>query len=223
MSLGMTDVRELTRHPSPGGRPQPLAFHGALLYVGSRDASRLYGIDPATWTVVEDVALPGPPFGLVSHGGALHVVVSIGEDDDRYLYRYVPGTPLDEARRIALPDYTGSHLASDGTTLYLVQMTNQRIVALRPDASIERIVALPTRVVGVCFAADTLYGITADEEFENLEVAKLDLHASPATVEPLAAIAEDARSLAYGAGSWWTNFREQHEVVAFALDGADVG
>jgi outer membrane protein assembly factor BamB len=159
----MSNIRELAHLPSPGGRPQPLAFHGETLYVGSRDASRLYGLDPKTGGVVDDVALPGPPFGLVAHKTELRIVVSIGDDDDRYLCRYVPGGPFDAQERIELPDRNGSNLASDGRTLYLVQATNARIVALANDGSIERAVALPTRLAGVCFHDGTLYAITADE------------------------------------------------------------
>ncbi|GAC1313560.1 MAG: hypothetical protein NVSMB21_24820 [Vulcanimicrobiaceae bacterium] len=216
--ITMTNVHERAHLPSPGGRPQPLAFHGVTLYVGSRDTSHLYGIDPATRTIVDDVALPGPPFGLVSHGGELHVVVSVGDDDDRYLYRYVPGRPFNTEQRVELPERHGSNLASDGRTLYLVQATNSRIVALASDGTIERAVALPTRVAGACFHEGTLYTITADEEFEHLELAKLAIDASPASVTPIASISSDARSLAFGAGAWWTNYRDRSEIVSIAFD-----
>ena len=69
--------------------------------------------------VVEEVAAPGKPYGLTVVGNELRVVVSIGEDDDRYLYRFVPGQGFDAESKTACPDFTGSHLASDGTTLYL--------------------------------------------------------------------------------------------------------
>jgi len=214
----MTNVRERTRIASPGGRPQPLAFHGTTLYVGSRDTLHLYGIDPATGTVVDDVVLPGPPFGLVSHAGELCIVVSIGDDDDRYLYRYVPGRTFDAKQRIELPERHGSNLASEGRTLYLVQATNARIVALARDGSIERAIALPTRIAGACFHEGALYVITADEEFEQLELATLELDGSRATVTPIATISPEARSLAYGAGAWWTNYRERNEIVSIAID-----
>lgn len=216
-TVDMTKGQELIRYPAPGGLPQPLAFHGETLYVGSRDASRLDGLDPATGKVVDGVQLPGPPFGLVSHAGALHVVVSIGEGDDRYMYRYTPGQPFDAKHRIELPERNGSTLASDAQTLYLVQMTNARIVALGQDGAIERAFALPVRIAGACFHEGVLYCIAADEEFERLEFATLQLDASPATVTPVTQISPDARSLAYGAGAWWTNYRDRNEIVSLSI------
>lgn len=214
----MSNIREVARFASPGGRPQPLAFYGETLYVGSRDASRLYGMDPKTGWVVDDVALPGPPFGLVAHQGELRIVVSIGDDDDRYIYRYVPGRPFDAEERIGLPERNGSTLASDGETLYLVQATNARIVALAHDGSLERAVALETRIAGACFHDGKLYAISADEEFERLELATLQLDGAIAAATALGPMSPEARSLAYGAGTWWTNYRERNEVVSLALD-----
>jgi len=95
----MHDVKELERHDSPGGRPQPLAFHAGALWVGCWDTSRLYELDPATWSVIDEVPAPGRPYGMASFGGALHVVVSIGEEDDRYLSGLFRGRALTQRAR----------------------------------------------------------------------------------------------------------------------------
>jgi len=216
----MNDVRELSRHASPGGRPQPVAFHRGTLWIGSRERSRLYAIDPLTWSVREEVAIPGEPFGLASFDGALHVIVSIGEDDDRYLYRYVPGTTFDPSSGAACPERTGSNLASDGTALYLVQATFGKIVKLDGSGSFSGEITLGTRCAGLAFGAGGASMIAADDEFDVLQFGSLDLAGSAAAFTPIAGISADARGLAFDGKSWWTNLREKHEIISFASPAA---
>jgi len=211
----MQPVKEASRHSSPGSRPQPLAFHGNVLWMGSWDTDRLYAIDPQRWQVVEEVAAPGKPYGIAVWGDALRVVVSIGEEDDRYLYRFVPGKGFDSESKTPCPDFTGSHLASNGTTLYLGQMGNRRILALGENDSVLREIALPTRCGGFGFRDGTLYMISADDEFENLQLATLDVRVTDPALAPVAAIPFDARSLAFDGKLWWTSHREASEIVSF--------
>ncbi|MGH7728032.1 MAG: YncE family protein [Vulcanimicrobiaceae bacterium] len=211
----MQNVKELERRPAPGGRPQPLTFLGRSLWVGSWDTCRVYAIDPQTWEVTAEVAAPGKPYGLAAIGDEMRVVVSIGDEDDRYLYRFVPGRGFDPDSKTPCPDLTGSHLASDGTTLYLGQMGFRRIVALDDHLSIVREIALPTRCVGMGFGPGAFYVISADEEFENLRLATLDLGVGHPDIAPRAAIPFDARSLAFSGSSWWTSHREAGEIVSF--------
>jgi len=217
ISVNMQSVKELARHRSPGSRPAPLTIHGKTLWTGSWDTDHLYAIDPKTWQVLEEAAAPGKPYGLAAVGDELRVVVSIGEEDDRYFYRFVPGQGFDPESKIACPDFTGSHLAYDGTTLYLGQMGNRRILALGADGSILREIALPTRCGGMGFRAGTFYIISADKEFENLQLATLDLQVSNPALAPVAAIPFDARSLAFDGNAWWTNHREASEIVSFVV------
>jgi outer membrane protein assembly factor BamB len=211
----MQSVRELERQPSPAPRPQPLAFYGKTLWMGSWDTNHLYAIDPHTWRVLEEVAAPGKPYGLAALGAELRVVVSIGEEDDRYLYRFVPGQGFDPESKTACPDFTGSHLASDGTTLYLGQMGKQRILAFDASGSLLREIALPTRCGGMGLRAGTFYIISADDEFENLQLATLDVAVSHPALAPVAAIPFDARSLAFDGDAWWTSHREASQIVSF--------
>jgi YVTN family beta-propeller protein len=213
----MQNVTERARRPSPAGRPQPLAFHGKTLWMGSWDTDKLYAIDPATWTVTDEVAAPGKPYGLAVVGSDMRVVVSIGEDDDRYLYRFVPGQGFDESSKTACPDFTGSALASDGTTLYLAQMGLRRIVTLNDAGAVATEVSFPARIAGMGFGPGGFYVISADEEFENLKVASFDLNGKKEP-EPLAGIPFDgARTLAYDGTAWWTSDREVGEIVSFTL------
>lgn len=213
----MQNVKERDRHPSPGGRPQPLAFHGNTLWTGSWDTNRLHAIDPQTWRVVDEIAVPGRPYGLAAMGGELRVVVSIGDDDDRYFYRFTPGQGFDSSSKTACPELTGSHLASDGTTLYLAQMTFKKILALDAEGAIVREVALPTRCAGMGFRNHTFHIIACDDEFENLELATLDVESAAPQALPLAGIPFDARSLAFQDGAWWTSHREASEIVSFTM------
>jgi len=211
----MQTMKELERHASPGGRPQPLAFHEGTLWVGSWDTKNLYAIDPKTWSVLDEVAAPGQPYGLASLAGELRVVVSIGEEDDRYFYRFVPGKGFDAESKTPCPDLTGSHLATDGSTLYLAQMTYQKILAFDAHGSVLREIALPTRSGGFGFGKGAFYMISADDEFENLQLATLDITLDRPQPVFVAAMPEEARSLAFDGTAWWTNLRERNEMVSF--------
>jgi outer membrane protein assembly factor BamB len=211
----METVKELSRHASPGGRPQPLAYRAGTLWMGSWDTDRLYAIDPRTWKVIEDVPAPGKPYGIAVVGDDLRVVVSIGDDDDRFFYRFVPGQGFDSSSKVQCPDFTGSHLTSDGATLYLTQMHFRRILALDASGAILREIALPTRCGGIGVKDGAFYMIEADEEFESLQLATLDVRVSSPQAVRVATIPFDARALAFDGTAWWTSHREASEIVSF--------
>ncbi|MBD5655878.1 MAG: hypothetical protein IAI50_11965 [Candidatus Eremiobacteraeota bacterium] len=213
----MQTAKELQRHVSPGGRPQPLAFYGETLWVGCWDTSHVYAIDPKTWSVVDDVAAPGKPFGMTAYGGGLRVVVSIGEEDDRYFYQFVPGHGFDLDSKTMCPGFTGSHLAADGSTLYLAQLSNKRILALGSDGSVEREIALPSHCAGIAFNAGTFSMISADEEFDELSFATLDVGSDHPELVPVTALSPEARGLAFDGTAWWTCYRELNEIASFTV------
>lgn len=68
------------------------------------------------------------------------------------------------------------------------------------------------------FRAGTFYIISADEEFENLQLATLDVQASNPPLAPMATIPFDARSLAFDGHAWWTSHREASEIVSFLAE-----
>ena len=61
--MKLPTILEHRRLPSPAVAPQALAWDGkrGVLWMGSRDLRRVYGIDPAEWKVVEDIEAPGIP------------------------------------------------------------------------------------------------------------------------------------------------------------------
>ena len=213
-------IKELQRRPAPAGRPQPLALYENLLWTGSWDTDRIYGIDPENWAVVEDVAAPGKPYGLAALDGVLFVVVSDdSEADDRYLYRFTRDRGFDASSKTPCPDFTGSHLTSDGSKLYLTQAHNGRILTLDKGAHVLAEFPLPTRSAGFGFGLDgKLYMISADEEFEDLKFGTLDLQAKPPAFAPIASFAFGARSLAYDGSIWYTSDREVGEIVSFTVE-----
>ncbi len=213
----MQSVTDLQRKPSPAGHPQPLAALGSAIYAGCWDTDSVYGIEATTWEKCAEFAAPGKPYGMAVLDGTIRVVVSIGEDDDRYLYTFVPGKGFDLESKIALPDLSGSHLASDGTTLHLLQMGKRQIVTLDAAGASLREYPLPVRITGIGFAGGTLYGIAGDEEFENLHLATIDLGGSDVLVTDIAPLDDLARGLTHDGKRWWTSYRDENDIVSFSI------
>jgi len=209
-------TQDLRRKPSPATRPHPLAYLGNLLWMGSWDTDAIYAIDPQTWSVREQVAAPGKPYGMTASGDELLVVVGIGEEDDRYIYRFAPGRGFDLTKKTACPDFTGSYLAADGSTLYLGQMTHRRILALDSEGTVQRELALPTRCAGIGFGPDgLLYMISGDAELEHLKFGRLDLSQSAPSFDEVLGLPDEARSLVHDGKQWWTSLRDANEIASF--------
>ena len=86
------EITEAHRLRAPGPEPLGLAFDGKTLWIASREAHRLYAVDPATWTVGEEAQTPGAPFGIAVARDGLRLVIGFGnDDDDRYIYRFLRG------------------------------------------------------------------------------------------------------------------------------------
>jgi hypothetical protein len=212
-------IHEVQRRPAPAARCQPLSLFDGLLWTGSWETDRIYGIDPNAWKVVQEVPAPGKPFGIAPLDDALHVVVSDGGDaDDRYLYRFVPRDGFIAESKTPCPQMTGSHLASDGKRLYLGQAHERRIVTLDAAYGIVDAFALSTRSGGFGFGpGNQLYFIAADEDFENLTFGRLELKEGKATFEAIAAADAGFRSLASDGSVWYTSNREEGEIITFTV------
>ena len=138
-------ITELRRLPSPAPLPLGLAVDGETLWMASRETHRLYAIDMNTWTVSDEAQAPGAPFGMTIVGDEIRVVMGYGEKQhDRYIERFIAGHGF-KSEKIECPDLTGSHLAFDGDTLFLSQMSYSKIVALDGAGAVLREIELPRR------------------------------------------------------------------------------
>lgn len=213
----MTEIRETLRLPAPGPEPLGLAFDGTTLWIGSREAHRLYALDPANWTVREEAQAPGAPFGIVVVGDELRAVIGHGDDDDdRYMYRFVPGRGF-KSERIECPDLSGAHLGFDGDTLFLSQAHNMRILALDGHGTVIRSIELDRVPVGMVIIDGLFYVIACDKDFKNPQLTKVDAHGESPRVTALASIPFAARGLAFDGSRFWTGHRATNEIVAFEI------
>jgi len=210
-------INEILRLPSPGPEPLGLAFDGTALWIASREAHLLYAVNPATWTVREEAHVPGAPFGIAVVGIELRIVVGFGEDDDdRYIYRFVPGHGF-KGERIACPDLSGAHLAFAGDSLYLSQAHNRKILKLDSRGAIVREIPLDRRPVGMTIIDGVFHLVTGDSDFKNLELTKVDARGETPHVTSLASIPFRARGLTFDGEHLWTADRSANEIVAFAM------
>jgi hypothetical protein len=213
----LTEIGEILRRPAPGPEPLGLAFDGTTLWIASREAHRLYAVDPTTWTVGEEAQAPGAPFGIAVGGDELRVVIGYGDDDDdRYIYRFVPGHGF-KSDFIECPDLSGVHVAFDGDALFLSQAHNMRILALDDRGAVVRSVRLDRVPVGMTIINGLFYLITGDKDFRNLQLTKVDAHGETPRVTPLASIPFAARGLTFDGSRFWTGHRATNEIVAFAM------
>ena len=218
MTSNLPAILELSRQPSPTITPQALAWHEGILWVGSRDACRLYGVNAQTWAAVEDAATPGVPWAAVSALGAIYVTSGEGAGDDRYLRRYTPGRGFDESYRLALPEFTGSYLSFDGDFLYLSQWYKHRILQLDTGGQILRVIGIGAEICGHVFADGRLYVLRGTEQDgESWHVARLDLREAGPRVEELARVPFACRSLTFDGNRFWTNHRAANQTVSFSL------
>jgi hypothetical protein len=210
----MNAINELRRLPSPAPRPQPIAFDGDTLWMGSWDTQRLYAIDTHKWTVQEEAPAPGRPFGMTMLGDELRVILGM-DDDDRYIYRFIPGHGFKPWN--ASPDLSGAHLAFDGDTIYVSQLGNKRILSLDSTGKVTRTIPLERGACGMTIVDGCFYLITGDDELEDLRFTKLDARGKDVVVTDLASVPFDARALAYDGSRFWTCHRDNHEIVAFSV------
>jgi hypothetical protein len=59
--------------------------------------------------------------------------------------------------------------------------------------------------------------ISADDEFDHLQLATLDVQSSAPSAVPVAEMSAEARALAFDGNAWWTSYREVNEIVSFKV------
>jgi hypothetical protein len=213
----MENVTEILRLPSPAPKPQSLAFDGQLLWMGSIATNRLYALRPSQWTVVEESAAPGKPYGLAVVGDELRVICSETPDDHRMVRRFVPGHGFKTQGAFACPEDTGSQLGYDGDLLYISQWYNHRVVGVDEKGNVVTQFTVPHGICGQVVVEGRFYLITTDDEdTEGYWLTRVDARNGSPKSEDLLRIPFAARALAFDGSKFWTNHRERDEIVAFA-------
>jgi hypothetical protein len=219
----MKTIQELHRYASPAPKPQSLAWDGTTLWMGSRQTKRIYVIDPKAWKVGAEYAAPGTPWGMTAVGKELRVLCGETAEDNRIIRRLVPGTGFDATWRLPCPDDTGSQLSYDGQRLHVSQWYPKKVLRVSDDGNVERVIQAPHGICGQVFVGGALFLVTTDaEETTEYWLTRVDLKLAGAgepKCEDVARIPFQARALAWDGTKFWTNHREQNEIVAFAVMG----
>lgn len=212
----MTEIQELQRLASPAPRPQSLAWDGSALWMGSLETRRIYAIDPVTRTVGWEIASPGVPWGMTAVGNELRVLCSETADSSRTIRRCICGRGFDENYSIPVPDNTGSQLGYDGQRVYVSQWYPQKVLTLGVDGKVEAVISVPHGICGQVIVGKFIYLVTTDaEETTDYWLTRVDLRPNIPKIDDLARIPFAARALAFDGVRFWTNHREQNQIVSF--------
>jgi sugar lactone lactonase YvrE len=211
-------VIEKGRLASPATTPQALAWDGRnkTLWMGSRDLSRVYVINPQNGAVLKQEAAPGIPWAAVTLNGELRFTIGEGADDDRYIYRYTPQQGF--SRMFACPDLTGSYLSFDGKNLYMSQWYKKRVLMFNDGGDVIRKIDVGGEISGHVFAKGSLYVLRGHEKpSEEWRIARLNLQDQVPTVEDIAIVPFASRSLTFDGELFWSNHRAKDVIISFAL------
>jgi hypothetical protein len=213
----MKDIREIQRLKSPASKPQSLAWDGSTLWMGSKETKRIYAIDPVAWTVGWEVAALGTPWGMTVVGKELRVLCGETANDNRIVRRCIPRQGFDVTFSLPCPDDTGSHLSFDGSRLYVSQWYPRKLIELLPDGKIGRVIVVPHEVVGQVYVDGCFYLVTTDdEETTDYWLTRVDPRPVTPKIDDLARIPFAACALTFDGKNFWTNHREQNQIVCFA-------
>jgi hypothetical protein len=212
--MDLPNIEELLRVPSPAPAPQALAFDGELLWMGSWETDRLYGIVPQQFTVREEAAAPGHPVGAVAVGDELRVVCS-EEEDRRFIRRFVPGHGF-KSEKTPCPDDTGSFLAFDGSRLWLSQRYEKRVLELDVDATVRRVIQLDAQIVGIAMVGGSLFASTwHGARTGGCKIARISVDSG--TFDYVGSLGFAGISLTHDGARFWTNDTKGTAIVAFTL------
>ncbi len=213
----MNDIRELQRLASPAPKPQSLAWDGSTLWMGSRETKVIHAVNPVTWTVGWQTVAPGTPYGMTAMNGELRVLCSETADDHRIIRRCIPGQGFDAKFGIPCPDDTGSQLSFDGHSLIVSQWYPKKLIALGADGKAGRTISVPHGICGQVFVGGLIYLVTTDaEESTDYWLTRVDPRPAVPKIDDLVRIPFAARALAFDGTRFWTNHREQNQIVSFA-------
>ena len=216
--MDLPTIKERKRYQSPAVTPQALAWDGGILWMGSRDARRIYAIDSRKWSVLEEKETPGIPWAAVATNGSLRFTIGEGADDDRYIHHFDRKDGFSETDRIPCPEFTGSYLSFDGEHLYLSQWYKHRILKLDSSGNILRVIDVGAEICGHAFVDGLIYVLRgAEKPNEDWRIARLDPTQESPEVVDLARVSFASRSLTFDGERFWSNHRAANEIVSFVL------
>ncbi|GAC1544883.1 MAG: hypothetical protein NVS2B17_26600 [Candidatus Velthaea sp.] len=211
----LAPIEELLRIPAPCPAPQALACDGTDLWVGSVETNRIYGVRGNTGAIFEESPAPGEPIGMVVTGDALRVVTSEGDDDNRFIRRYVFGHGF-KSEALPCPDDTGSFLAYDGDNLFLSQRHQKRILELDGAGTVKRTIAVPREITGMVIVGGRFFLMTVESKTsEESRIFRIDARKDEPEIIEIANVPFNGRSLAWDGSKFWTNCRTENTIVAF--------
>lgn len=212
----MVQITELSRRPAPAITPQALACEDQHLWLSSRDLGSYYKVSAATFEVVAEIDPPGLVWAAVLTNNGWRLTIGKGLNDDRYVYRYTPEGGF--VKLFACPEFAGSYLSYDGSSLYLSRWYKGQIHRLDDSGTISRTIDIGAEICGHTFADGRLYVLRGTEENgESWKIARVDLREQTPAVTDVAIVPFACRSLAFDGEKFWTNHRAAGEVVSFSL------
>jgi hypothetical protein len=216
MHSALSDIDQLQQIPSPCPGPLGLACDGPNLWVGSGEMHRIYGLDARTGAVFEEAKAPNKPYGMCVTGDALRVIVAEGDDDDRYIRRYIFGKDF-KSEKVPCPNLTGSFLAYDGDALFVSQRFDLQIVEIDDAGRALRTIATQRQVTGMTIVGGRFYTVgSTDVKDPDYRLTRIDARRERPEIVDLAAVPFVARGLAFDGTRFWTHDRDALRIVAFA-------
>lgn len=213
----LAPIVELDRIDSFSPEPHSIASDGQTVWVASRATRNVDVIDRAQWKKIGEIEPPGMPWGMTYGAGAVYMTCGEGPDDNRNVHRYVPGKGFDEMS-LPCPDDTGSHLTISGGRVLLAQWYNRRLLLLDGAGKAIAEFHVPHGIAGVAAKNGAVYVLgTDEEEHGEYYITRLDVGDPERKPEDVALVPFPARGLAWDGTDWWTNHREAHKTIRFAL------
>ena len=167
--------------------------------------------------MLDEKEAPGIPWAAVATNGTLRFTIGEGQDDDRYIRRFIPNVGFWETDRIACPEFTGSYLSYDGGHLYLSQWYKHRILKLDATGNVLRVIDVGAEICGHVFIDGLIYVLRGKEQpNEEWRIGRLDPGQVTPEVQDLARVPFACRSLTFDGANFWTNHRAANEIVSFA-------
>ena len=214
----MQAIEEVMRRPSPAPRPQVARQRWHVSVDGfARHVPRLRDRSP-------DVDRPRGGSGAGQPVGhdlrRQRVARDLRRDAGRQPLRAAadPGPRLQVARRRSRAPRTPARISAS-TAIGCSSASGTIDASSRSTnaANAVEVVRVPHGICGQVVVDGSFYlATTDDEESSDYWLTRVDLRGAEPHVEDVAYIGFPARALAFDGERFWTNHREQHEIVAFA-------